>query len=200
MPMNPNTMRESVSFFLILIVLLLASCDDKKVIELDNRVYNSWPVIEKESIHTELLNKYTVSMSTKVYPDNADSLICVTTYVINPGADSGNLTFSDISLQVYEYSNYHFANISFENKCEKLVRISQEDYYENDPYHPGTAAYPNYYFLSGKHIYLLSCTYTAGEDAMEKVFLSVRNIISRGQNFESQTVVKLRHTGDIEVN
>ena len=193
-------MRESVSFFLILIVLLLASCGDRKVVELDNRVYNSWPVIDKESIQTELLKKYTVNMSTKVYPDNADSLICVNTYVINPGVDSGNLTFSDITLQVYEYSNFHFANISFENKCEELVRISQEDYNGNDPYHPGTAAYPNYYFLSGKHIYLLSCTYTAGENMMEEVFQSVKDIISHGQNFESQTIAKLRHTGDIEIN
>jgi hypothetical protein len=200
MPMNSKPMRDSVSFFLILIVLLLANCGDKKVIELDHRVYNSWPVIEKESMHTELLKKYTVSMSTKVYPDHADSLICVTTYVINPGVDSGNLTFSDISLQVYEYSNYLFANISFENRCEELVRISQEDYNENDPYHPGTTAYPNYYFLSGKHIYLLSCTHTAGENAMEKVFHSVKDVISRGQNFESQTIVKLRHTGMIEIN
>ncbi len=192
-------MRSLSLAFGIILALLFSACG-AKVVEVDNRIHNSWPVIENDSLLSDLSKYYMVSLSTKDYPANSDSLIRVSTFIINPESDSARNTFSDVTLQVYEYRSFHFANTSFELKCEELAQISGREYDENDPYHPGTTAYPNYYFLSGKHIYLLSGTYSAGETAMEEIFHAVKEIVSRGHNFESRTIVKLRHTGDIEIN
>lgn len=189
----------SCALFLLLGMFFLVSCKNGETILLEDKKYNAWPHVNEQLMLDELSDDYKVSMSEKKYDPNSDSLEVVTSFVLNP-IDTAGTEFYNVNIHIYRYPNYKLANTAFQKKYTELKLLSEKEYDKNAPFHPGANAYPNYYIISDNYIYLVSGTYNVGSEIIDEVFQSIIQIISKGQTPEDKTIVKLKYSGEIEID